>query len=80
MTDYSSLEEVLRAVRDLPYEGGSRRTGGALQFLVDHVFSAAISRDHASKVRNLVKYVTKCGDINTQERTLRLVFPAGTLV
>lgn len=50
LTDYNSLEEVLRAIRDFPYEGGSRRTGGALQFLVDHVFSAAISRDHASKV------------------------------
>lgn len=50
LTDYSSLEEVLRAVRDLPYEGGSRRTGYALRFLVDHVFGPVIRRDHAPKV------------------------------
>lgn len=51
MTDYSSLEEVLRAIRDLPYEGGSRRIGDALQFLVDHVFSPVISPDHTPKVQ-----------------------------
>lgn len=50
LTDYSSQEEVLRAVRDLPYVGGSRRMGDALQFLVDSVFSPVISRDHAPKV------------------------------
>lgn len=50
LTDYSSLEEVLRAVRDLPYEGGSRRTGYALRFLVDHVFGPVIRRDHVPKV------------------------------
>ncbi|XP_054608629.1 collagen alpha-1(VII) chain isoform X2 [Dunckerocampus dactyliophorus] len=54
LTDYSSLEEVLRAVRNLPYEGGSRKMGVALQFLVDHAFSAAISRDHAPKVAVLI--------------------------
>ncbi|XP_071358384.1 collagen alpha-1(VII) chain isoform X2 [Trachinotus anak] len=54
LTDYSSLEEVLRAIRDLPYEGGSRRIGDALQFLVDHVFSPAISRDHAPKIAVLI--------------------------
>ncbi|KAK5848860.1 hypothetical protein PBY51_008548 [Eleginops maclovinus] len=50
LTDYSSKEEVLRAVRDLLYEGGSRKMGEALQFLVDSVFSPVISRDHAPKV------------------------------
>ncbi|XP_041637284.1 collagen alpha-1(XII) chain [Cheilinus undulatus] len=54
LTDYSSQEEVLRAIRDLPYEGGSRRIGLALQFLVDTVFSAAISRDHAPKIAILI--------------------------
>lgn len=53
LTDYSSLEEVLRAVRDLPYEGGSRRTGDALRFLVDHVFGPVIRRDHAPKVQSV---------------------------
>lgn len=64
LTDYGSLEEVLRAVRDLPYEGGSRRTGDALRFLVDHVFSPVISRDHAPKVRGVsrrdVKILSGC--------------------
>lgn len=50
LTDYSSLEEVLRAIRDLPYEGGASRTGDALQFLVDYVFSPAITRDNTPKV------------------------------
>ncbi|XP_029969913.1 collagen alpha-1(VII) chain [Salarias fasciatus] len=54
LTDYSSLEEVLRAIRDLPYEGGSRRTGEALQFLVDTVFSPAITRDLAPKITVLI--------------------------
>ncbi|XP_074554044.1 uncharacterized protein col7a1l [Halichoeres trimaculatus] len=54
LTDYSSQEEVLRAIRDLPYEGGSRRIGDALQFLVDTVFSPAISRDHAPKIAVLI--------------------------
>ncbi|XP_030295316.1 collagen alpha-1(VII) chain isoform X2 [Sparus aurata] len=54
LTDYSSLEEVLRAIRDLPYEGGSRRIGDALQFLVDHVFSPVISPDHTPKIAVLI--------------------------
>ncbi|KAM9334648.1 uncharacterized protein col7a1l [Symphorus nematophorus] len=54
LTDYSSLEEVLRAIRALPYEGGARRIGDALQFLVDPVFSPAISRDHAPKIAVII--------------------------
>lgn len=67
LTDYSSLEEVLRAIRDLPYEGGSRRIGGALQFLVDHVFSPVISRDHAPKVQCFNR-----GDVKAHSGWLRL--------
>ncbi|KAM4711770.1 uncharacterized protein col7a1l isoform 4-T5 [Anableps anableps] len=54
LTDYSSLEEVLRTVGNLPYGGGSRRTGSALQFLVDSVFSPAISRDFTPKIAVLI--------------------------
>ncbi|XP_070296937.1 collagen alpha-1(XII) chain-like [Salvelinus sp. IW2-2015] len=54
LTDYSSLEEVLRAVKDLPFEGGASRTGDALQFLVDYVFSAAIIRDNTPKIAVLI--------------------------
>lgn len=65
LTDYSSLEEVLGAVRMLPYEGGARKMGAALQFLVRHVFSAAISRDHAPKVlrdATMMKYNAYTGE------------------
>ncbi|KPP78663.1 collagen alpha-1(XII) chain-like [Scleropages formosus] len=51
LTDHSSREEVLGAVRALQYEGGGSRTGKALDFLVDSVFSPAIVRDEAPKVR-----------------------------
>lgn len=51
LTDYSSLEEVLQTIRNLHYEGGSRRTGDALKFLAEHVFGPAITRDHVPKVR-----------------------------
>ncbi|KAM4615653.1 uncharacterized protein col7a1l [Polymixia lowei] len=54
LTDYSSLEEVLRAVRDLPYEGGASRTGDAFQFLVDYVFSPVIVRDNTPKIAVLI--------------------------
>ena len=53
LTDYSSFEEVFGVIRDLPYEGGSRRTGSVLQFLVDSVFSPAISRDFTPKVQSV---------------------------
>ncbi|KAJ8007238.1 hypothetical protein DPEC_G00115460 [Dallia pectoralis] len=54
LTDYSSLDEVLRAVMDLPFEGGASRTGDALQFLVDYVFSTAIARDNTPKIVILI--------------------------
>lgn len=65
LTDYSSLEEVLRAIRDLPYQGGSRRIGDALQFLVDPVFSPVISRDTAPKVQCLNQ-----GDVKTHSQSV----------
>ncbi|XP_061571220.1 collagen alpha-1(VII) chain-like [Cololabis saira] len=54
LTDHGTLEDVLAAVRELTYEGGARRTGTALQFLVDSVFSPAISRDFTPKVAVLI--------------------------
>lgn len=50
LTDYSTLDEVLRAVEDVPYEGGSSRTGLALEFLEESVFSPSIIRENAPKV------------------------------
>ncbi|KAM7378263.1 hypothetical protein PAMA_013249 [Pampus argenteus] len=54
LTDYSTIEEVLRAIRELRYGGGSKKIGDALQFLVDPVFSPVISRDHAPKIAVLI--------------------------
>ncbi|KAM3588066.1 uncharacterized protein V6R79_020259 [Siganus canaliculatus] len=54
LTDYSSVDEVLRAIRSLPYEGGARKTGNALRFLIDSVFSPVIIRDHAPKIAVLI--------------------------
>lgn len=61
LTDYGSVEQVLTAIRDLPYDGGSRRTGEALRFLVDTAFSPAIIRDNSPKVRGLFKSSFICG-------------------
>ncbi|XP_037099528.1 collagen alpha-1(VII) chain [Syngnathus acus] len=54
LTDYNSFEEVLGAVRMLPYEGGFRNIGGALLFLVNQLFHAAIRRDPAPKVAIMI--------------------------
>ncbi|KAK7130018.1 hypothetical protein R3I93_019606 [Phoxinus phoxinus] len=54
VTDYSTLEEVLRAVEELSYEGGSSRTGLALEFLVESVFSPSIIRDNSPKIAVLI--------------------------
>uniref|UniRef100_A0AAV2J1I8 VWFA domain-containing protein n=1 Tax=Knipowitschia caucasica TaxID=637954 RepID=A0AAV2J1I8_KNICA len=54
LTDYSSREDVLKAVKELTYEGGSRKMAVALKYLVDNVFSAAIVRDHAPKITVLI--------------------------
>lgn len=87
LTDYSSLEEVLRAVRDLPYGGGARRTGDALRFLVDHVFGPVIRRDHAPKVESVGGGGGVGGRVDTHTHTQKAkstnrssrkkVFPSG---
>lgn len=50
LTGYSSQEELLGAIRDLPYRGRSKRIGDALTFLVHHGFGPVIRRDHSPKV------------------------------
>lgn len=50
LTDYSTLNEVLRAVEEMPYEGGGSRTGEALDFLAESVFAPSIARDNTPKV------------------------------
>ncbi|KAI4886170.1 hypothetical protein NFI96_033333 [Prochilodus magdalenae] len=54
LTDYSTLEEVLNALEEMPYEGGGSRTGLALEFLVESVFSSSIVRDGTPKIAVLI--------------------------
>ncbi|XP_028810191.1 collagen alpha-1(VII) chain isoform X2 [Denticeps clupeoides] len=54
LTDYSTLEDLLRALEELPYEGGGGRTGEALEFLVESVFSPSITRDNTAKIAVLI--------------------------
>ncbi|MBN3294551.1 CO7A1 protein, partial [Polypterus senegalus] len=54
LTDYVTIEEVLVAVRDLPYEGGNTKTGEALKYLMESVFSFSVIRDDAPKIAILI--------------------------
>ncbi|XP_060759433.1 collagen alpha-1(VII) chain isoform X3 [Neoarius graeffei] len=54
LTDYSTLEEILNAVEELPYEGGGSRTGVALEFLMESVFSLSIVRENTPKIAVLI--------------------------
>ncbi|CAL8337353.1 unnamed protein product [Arctogadus glacialis] len=54
LTDHGSLDEVLRALRDLRYKGGASRTGDALNFLVNYVFSPEIVRDNTPRIAVLI--------------------------
>ncbi|XP_031439023.1 collagen alpha-1(VII) chain isoform X2 [Clupea harengus] len=54
LTDYSTLDEVLRAVEEMPYEGGGSRTGEALEFLAESVFGPSIARDNTPKIAILI--------------------------
>ncbi|KAL2102658.1 hypothetical protein ACEWY4_001826 [Coilia grayii] len=54
LTDYATMEEVLRAVEEMPYEGGGSRTGEALDFLVESVFGPSIARDNTPKIAVLI--------------------------
>ncbi|XP_058841909.1 collagen alpha-1(VII) chain isoform X4 [Acipenser ruthenus] len=54
LTDYLTIDEVLLAVRDLPFEGGNTKTGEALVFLTESAFSSAIIRDDAPKIVILI--------------------------
>ncbi|XP_030006171.1 collagen alpha-1(VII) chain isoform X2 [Sphaeramia orbicularis] len=68
LTDYSTLEEILKAIRDLTYKGGARKTGDALQFLVETAFSPVITRDHAPKITVLITNGRSEDQINAAAR------------
>lgn len=51
LTDSTTIEEVLEAVRDLLFKGGNVKMGDALTFVARTVFRPAASRDDAAKVR-----------------------------
>ncbi|XP_067391047.1 collagen alpha-1(VII) chain-like [Emydura macquarii macquarii] len=54
LTDYITIEEVLVAVRELSFKGGSAKTGDALAFVAHGVFSPAASRGDAAKILVLI--------------------------
>ncbi|XP_043403252.1 collagen alpha-1(XIV) chain-like [Chelonia mydas] len=54
LTDYVTIEEVLVAVRELSFQGGSAKTGDALVFVAHVVFSPAAARGDAAKIVVLI--------------------------
>ncbi|KAH1187770.1 hypothetical protein KIL84_020519, partial [Mauremys mutica] len=54
LTDYVTIEEVLVAVRELSFQGGSVKTGDALAFVAHVVFSPAAARGDAAKIIVLI--------------------------
>ncbi|XP_029766678.1 collagen alpha-1(XIV) chain-like [Terrapene carolina triunguis] len=54
LTDYVTIEEVLVAVRELSFQGGSVKTGDALAFVAHVVFSPAAARGDAAKIVVLI--------------------------
>ncbi|XP_059581725.1 collagen alpha-1(VII) chain isoform X12 [Alligator mississippiensis] len=54
LTDSTTIEEVLEAVRDLLFKGGNVKMGDALTFVARTVFRPAASRDDAAKIVILI--------------------------
>ncbi|XP_055509355.1 LOW QUALITY PROTEIN: collagen alpha-1(VII) chain-like [Leucoraja erinacea] len=54
LTDYVRIEEVLVAIRDLTFKGGNTKTGAALDFLMESVFSQSMTRENTPKVMVLI--------------------------
>ncbi|XP_048123206.1 collagen alpha-1(VII) chain isoform X1 [Alosa alosa] len=71
LTDYSTLDEVLRAVEEMPYEGGGSRTGEALEFLAESVFGPSIARDNTAKITILITNGRSDDTIDGPAKTVR---------
>ncbi|XP_059510485.1 collagen alpha-1(VII) chain isoform X4 [Stegostoma tigrinum] len=54
LTDYGTIEEVLVAIRDLPFQGGNTKTGAALSFLAHSEFSSTMTSENTSKIMVLI--------------------------
>ncbi|XP_060698510.1 collagen alpha-1(VII) chain-like [Hemiscyllium ocellatum] len=54
LTDYGTIEEVLVAIRDLPFQGGNTKTGAALSFLEHSELSSTMTRQNTPKIMVLV--------------------------
>lgn len=68
LTDYITIEEVLVAVRELSFKGGSAKTGDALAFVAHGVFSPAVSRGDVAKVRPPSPPMAICNWLNQDLR------------
>uniref|UniRef100_A0A8D0BW87 Collagen alpha-1(VII) chain n=1 Tax=Salvator merianae TaxID=96440 RepID=A0A8D0BW87_SALMN len=54
LTDYTTIEELLLAVRGLLFKGGVTETGKALSFLADTVVNAGTLREEVAKILILI--------------------------
>ncbi|XP_059843048.1 collagen alpha-1(VII) chain-like [Hypanus sabinus] len=54
LTDYVTIEEVLVSLRHLVFEGGNTKTGNALDFLTQSVFSQSVTRENTPKIVILI--------------------------
>uniref|UniRef100_A0ABM5GLM7 Uncharacterized protein isoform X4 n=1 Tax=Pogona vitticeps TaxID=103695 RepID=A0ABM5GLM7_9SAUR len=54
LTDYTRIQEVLGAVRDLTFKGGNAKTGNALSFIAHTMIGAGTLREEAAKIVILI--------------------------
>nr|XP_009677636.1 PREDICTED: collagen alpha-1(VII) chain-like [Struthio camelus australis] len=54
LTDYVTIEEMLVAIQDLSFKGGSLKTGSALAFVARAVFHPTMPRKDAAKIVVLI--------------------------
>ncbi|KAM8820166.1 uncharacterized protein ACNFOS_001765 [Eudromia elegans] len=54
LTDYVTIEEVLVAIQDLSFKGGTLKTGSALAFVAQAVFHPTVLREDAARILILI--------------------------
>ncbi|NWI19216.1 CO7A1 protein, partial [Crypturellus soui] len=54
LTDYVTIEEMLVAIQDLSFKGGSLKTGSALAFVARDVFHPTMLREDAARILILI--------------------------
>ncbi|XP_078275661.1 uncharacterized protein col7a1l [Rhinoraja longicauda] len=70
LTDYVRIEDVLVAIRDLTFKGGNTKTGAALDFLMESVFSQSMTREDTPKVMVLITDGRSTDSVNDPAKRL----------